>query len=169
MKMKKILAVVLAGVMALSMTACGKSAEYESILEDFFKAIEEADGELYMSLVHSTVLENERENYNLTEESQKEMYQTFIKTLHDTMVSEYGDDFEFSYKIEEDEELKGDDIEKYEEKLESIWGEEDVKITKAYESEVELTIKVGGEKEKDTADFVFAEVDNEWCIVESDM
>ena len=166
MKMKKTLALVLAGAMTLSMTACGK--EYKSLLDDFFESIEEADGELYMDIVHPIILENERESYDLTKSEQEEMYQEFIDIFHDTLEEEYGDDFKFSYKIKDDTKLDDDELDDWADELETLWGEK-VDVTNGYEAEVELTFKADGNKDTETAEFVFLEVEDEWCIVESDL
>lgn len=86
-----------------------------------------------------------------------------LETLIGTLEMFYGDDIKISYDIEGKAKLDKDEIEDLEDEL-------DVKISKAYEVDVNLEISGDDEEEEDVTSFVVAKIKGEgWKLVSDGM
>lgn len=88
-----------------------------------------------------------------------------IKKAVEFMEDEYGKNIKISYKVTDKEKLDKDDIDDLEDNFKKRYDKK-IKISKAYELEVKLTIKGKDDKDSDEVDFVVAKVDGKWVILE---
>lgn len=76
-----------------------------------------------------------------------------------------------SYKVEDKDKLDKDELEDIEESIEAQLkaldaDDDDVKVTKGYEYELEITTKYDGDKETEDETITVVKVDGKWCLAD---
>ena len=160
--MKKLICVLLALVMVLSLTACGANGSHKSVVKTLFASIEKGDAEKMLSLFPEEVLEAMEENLG-DEDEVLEYFEDAMDSLMDEFEDMYGDDIKITYEIEDEDELDEDDIDEiidfYEEYLDA-----DLDIEAAYELEVEATIEGEDDDDTDEMTIFVIKIDGKWYL-----
>ncbi|MBE6837749.1 MAG: zinc ribbon domain-containing protein [Ruminococcus sp.] len=160
--------VVIAAIIIICIIASVLGNGWKKPLNNYFKAIEEKDGEILMSVYHEYDLKYEKkEVYDKSEKDMKKAYKERVKNYYDFLDEglEYGGDLKLSVKIDDADELDEDDLKDWEKELEKSWDKKRLEVTKGYE--VDGVIKVKGDDDKGEEEFeaYVVKVDGDWCLV----
>lgn len=150
------------------MTACSNN-DYMSVVDDFFASIEEKDSQLYMDCIHSMVIENERESFDLSKSEQKEAYDEYILKYHNAFAEKFGDDFTLEYKSTDERSIDAEKINDWDIDLGILWVENDLEVTEGFNVTVDLTAKGSKGEETEEVKFTLLKINDEWCYVDYEM
>ena len=162
--MKKIICVLMALVLMLSLTACGANGSYKSVVKTMTKAMEECDGEKMIKIFPEELMEI------LCEEQFDDDYDDMVDDLEDSLKDtmdwwedQYGRDIKLTYEIDDADELDEDEIEAIMDYYDDVM-DLDLDIKKGYEVEVEMTIE--GKDDDDSEDMVLTiiKVGSKWYV-----
>lgn len=169
MKIKRFLSLLLAGALTASLTACSNEDDYMSVVDGFFTSIEEKDSELYMECIHSIVLENEKESFDLSDSDHKQAYDEYIVKFYDAFAEKFGDDFTLSYKSTDERAIDDEKIKDWDIDLGILWVENDLEVTDGYNVTIDLTAKGSKGEETEEVTFTLLKINDEWCYVDYKM
>ena len=163
--MKKIICVLMALVLMLSLTACGANSSYKSVVKTMIKAMEKCDAEKMIKIFPDEFLEY------MCEEEYDDDYDDMVDDLEDSLEDsmdwwedQYGRDIKLTYEIDDADELDEDEIEALMDYYDDVM-DLDLDIKKAYVVEVELDIE--GKKDDGSEDMVLTviKVGSKWYIM----
>lgn len=156
--------VAIAAIIIICILCSILGSGWKKPIKNYFKGIEEKDGETYMSAYHEIELKQERKANDWSTKEQEKSYKNSAKFQYNALKKEYGSDLKISVKFDDKEKIDKDDLKDYEEALEHNWDKK-LKIAKGYIVEGEVKIK--GDDDKDTEDFEFyvLKIDGDWAIV----
>ena len=139
----------------------GRSAK--GTAEDFMDAMIDADSEAMFDLVPGKVIDYLMEEEDMDKRDLQEMYEELDEELvemYEEMEDYYGGKLKITYEIADEWEIDGDDLED----IQEMYEEFDVKVKAAKVIEIDMTMKVGSHKEKDTIELVVIKVGGSWYI-----
>jgi hypothetical protein len=145
--MKKVISILLVGLMLFGLTACGKSGKaYEKPIATFYDALEDKDYDKMVSAFTDT--EKEFFEMALANSSKEE--------LMESMYAEIDGDVKISFKVIESTPIKGEELDSIKEE----YGE----VEEAYILEVETTTKTSSDKETSTDEMTVVKIGGKWYL-----
>jgi len=161
--MKKIICVLLALVMMLSLTACGANGSYKAVVKTMVKSMEDCDAEKMLKLFPEEVMEILYENYDDDIDELIEELEDSMKDTMDYYEDEYGRNIKLSFEIDDADELDEDELDDLMDNYYDYM-DVDIEIKKAYELEVELIIEGKKDEDSEDATMTVIKVGNKWYI-----
>lgn len=157
-RMIGIIAVVGVAVLALIITCFfifgGRS--YKAVVKDTFKAIETADAKLMMELLPDEMIKSIMKDEDMTKKEMTEQLQDMLDYMF-----RGADKIKITYEITDTEEVDKDDLKDLKEEYKD---EYDIKVKDAMIVEVEVTVKVDGEKTTEDMDLYLIKVGGSWYL-----
>ena len=157
-RMIGIIAVVGVAVLALIITCFfifgGRS--YKAVVKDTFKAIETADAKLMMELLPDEMIKSIMKDEDMTKKEMTEQLQDMLDYMF-----RGADKIKITYEITHTEEVDKDDLKDLKEEYKD---EYDIKVKDAMIVEVEVTVKVDGEKTTEDMDLYLIKVGGSWYL-----
>lgn len=136
---------------------------YKATVKQFFKATFDADGEAIVDLLPDDLLDYVLDEAGYDEDELDEFIEEIEDEIEDQLayIERYlGDDLDFSYKIVDSEDIKGDDLKD----IKKEYKRAGVKVSAAKEVEVELTVKAGKTENEDTITISVIKVGRSWYL-----
>lgn len=180
---KKLLSLLLAGVMAVSMAACSKDKEtdsdknpdsssegvvdedtnYSEPVDNFIDAIETKDPILFMKALHDEELVYEKAKFGYSDEECEAEYVTVVETFYGYLAADIGDITSLSWSENSATRLDQKGLEEYETEVKGIWGKE-VDVSAGYEAVILISAQ-GSEGSQDfTSAITVLKINGEWCM-----
>lgn len=157
-RMIGIIAVVGVAALALIITCFfifgGRS--YKATVKDYFKAMETADAKLMMELLPDDMIKSIMKDEDMTKKEMTEELQDMLDYMF-----RGADKIKITYEITDTEEVDKDDLKDLKEEYKD---EYDIKVKDAMIVEVEVTVKVDGEKTTEDVDLYLIKVGGSWYL-----
>lgn len=137
---------------------------YKGALKDYFGSIEDKDGKAYIHSILPEDMIDEAIDEIKDNDGKKDdfynLYKAGVKSTYNNLKEDFGSGIEIDFDVTDKEKIDKDDLEDLEDK--SYY--EDLKISKGYELELEVTVE--GKDDDDTfdAEAVVIKVDGDWVI-----
>ena len=161
--MKKLIALVMALLMILSLTACGGMSA-KSVAKNAMKNA--LNGKFYKlsQMYHKDYLDEEDMNDNKFKDECKDLEKDWKDAL-EAFADEEGGKLKFSYKIKDEDELDDEEFDELEEWYDDEYNLE-VKQAKVFE--VEVTAKWDDEEEAYDAEVIVVKIGGKWYLCSFD-
>lgn len=166
--MKKLFAVILAAVMALSLAACGgeeKVSTYEDTIAKFVQAQADMDIRAMLDLMPEQFVTYMLEEEGYSEEDLEEFiaeFDEYFQEAKEYMAEYLGEEWEATYQIASEENYLNEDLEDVNDYYEELGF--DMEVTAAKEVEVVVEYKGTEESETMDLDMYLVEIDGVWYI-----
>ena len=168
---KKILAISGAGILAfiLVLTLLGTifGNTYKTPIKNLIDVSFYAKAGKLDNLAPKEYWEWYEDKYDKDLKDLKEDIKDNAKDIKEELRDEYGWNYKVKYTIKDKEKLDKDDLEELAEKISDKYDIKERKIKKAYELEVEFTIKGNKEKNESKTTFYSVKIGSKWYLVKS--
>lgn len=111
------------------------------------------------------VWEYYEEEWDMDFEDQYEEYEDGVDDIQDELEDEYGKNVKVSYKVTDKDEWDEDDLDELRDRLHDTYGIKKKSIKKAFEVEVDMTIKGSEDKDNEETTFDVVKIGNTWYLL----
>ncbi len=170
--MKKLLALVLSLVMIFSLVGCSdKKDEKEdkdspaTAVKNYVDVMLKGNAKKLKSLAPAEFWEYLEDEEDLTLDDCTERFEEGYEMTQEYLKEEFGDDYKISHKVNGKEELSEKKLAKIADGLNENYGISTKKVTKAYEMEVEVSIKGSDDDDEVELTLIVAKIGSKWYPV----
>lgn len=157
-------AAALALIIIIAILSSILGSGYKKPVKNLFKGLEDGDAKSLMKAMHEIQIDNMKDASDMTKKELEDELDDMLEEIHDLMEDEYGKKFKISYKIVDEDKLDKDDLKDLEDELEDDWDEKKLKVTKAYELDIEYEIKGKDDDDAKEMSLTVAKVNGDWCL-----
>ena len=157
---------VIAGVVALVAVLVllfgGRSAK--STVKKYMNASIDADAAKIMKLIPKKVINEAKDEMDMDKDDWNDYIDDLSESIQDNydwIEDYYGGKLKITYEIVDEEDVDKDDLEDIQDDYKD---EFDIKVKDAKEIEVEMTMKIGSEKQETTVTVALIKVGNTWYL-----
>ena len=136
---------------------------YKTALNNYYKKY--LIGKATQSTIKNMYPKEYWEEMDTDPEEAWESYEEYSEDMVEALEEEYGKNLRVTYKITDKDKLDKDDLKELREDLHESWGVKKKAVKKAYELELDLTIKGRDDEETDEATVTVAKIGSRWYIV----
>lgn len=169
---KKLLGIAIGGVVALVVVIALLftfvfGSGYKKAIDNYIKFMGEGNAKVISKMIPADALKylEDEEDFDLDEykEQYEEMYESRLESLED----EYGKNIRFSYKVTDKDELSEKKLNALRDNLKDNYDIAKKDVKKAYEVELELTIKGKDDKDTNDAELIVVKIGGSWYVCSS--
>lgn len=160
-----IAAIAVAVIILIILLVSLLSGGYKGALKDYFGSIEDKDGKAYAQATMSgDMIDEMLDESGLKKDKFYDGYKAVAKSTYNNLKEDFGSGIKIDFDVTDKEKIDKDDLEDLETLLAFVM--EDIKISKGYEVELEVTVE--GKDDEDTfdAEATVLKVDGDWIVMD---
>lgn len=155
---------VVAVIVVISLLVSLLSGGYKKAIDNFFDFSIKGDVDMIEEIAPEDFWEELEEEYDVKMKDLKDSIEEEFEERLETLEDEYGKNIKVKYKVIEKEKMDEDDLDDLKDELKENYGIAKKSVKKAFEVEIEATIKGKEDEDTDEQDMVIVKIGNKWYI-----